>query len=55
VQIYDVSRHATLATDDIRPDGAFEIRGAPGGSYLVTVVNERGETSIRARRVWADQ
>jgi tetratricopeptide (TPR) repeat protein len=43
VQLYDVSRHATFTTEDIRPDGAFEIRGAPGGSYLVTVVNERGE------------
>jgi tetratricopeptide (TPR) repeat protein len=44
VQLYDVSRHETLTTSEIKGDGAFEFRGATPGSYLLTVTNERGET-----------
>jgi tetratricopeptide (TPR) repeat protein len=43
VQLYDVSRHATLATSDIRADGGFEYNSLPAGSYFVTVANERGD------------
>lgn len=43
VQLYDLSRHATLSTSDVRPDGEFEFRQTPYGSYLVTVTNARGE------------
>lgn len=43
VQLYDMSRHETLSTSEIKGDGEFEFRDAPPGAYLVTVTNERGE------------
>lgn len=43
VQLYDPARHATISTCEIKPDGAFEFRGAPSGSYLLTVTDERGD------------
>jgi tetratricopeptide (TPR) repeat protein len=43
VQLYDIGRHATYSTDEIRLDGAFEFRRLPYGSYIVTVTNARGE------------
>ncbi len=43
VQLYDISRHVTLATSEITADGAFELRGAAAGSYFVTVTDRRGE------------
>jgi tetratricopeptide (TPR) repeat protein len=44
VQLYDMSRHETLSTSEIKGDGEFEFRGAPPGAYLITVTNERSET-----------
>lgn len=44
VQLYDVSRHETIKTSEIRGDGAFEFRGMAPGPYLLTVTNEQGET-----------
>jgi tetratricopeptide (TPR) repeat protein len=44
VQLYDISRHETFTTSEIKGDGAFEFRGATPGPYLLTVRNERGET-----------
>jgi Tfp pilus assembly protein PilF len=44
IQLYDVSRHSTLSTSEIRSDGEFEFRQMPYGSYLVTVTNARGES-----------
>src|ERR1700721_645108 len=44
VQLYDINRHSTLSTSDIRSDGEFEFRQTPYGSYLVTVTNPRGES-----------
>lgn len=43
VQLYDLGRHSTLSTSDIRADGEFEFHQMPYGSYLVTVTNARGE------------
>jgi tetratricopeptide (TPR) repeat protein len=43
VQLYDMSRHESLSTSDIKGDGEFEFRGASPGAYLVTVTNERGD------------
>jgi hypothetical protein len=44
IQLYDVSRHSTLSTAEIRSDGEFEFHQMPYGSYLVTVTNARGES-----------
>jgi tetratricopeptide (TPR) repeat protein len=44
VQLYDISRHETFKTSEIRGDGAFEFRGAAPGPYLLTVTSEQGET-----------
>jgi tetratricopeptide (TPR) repeat protein len=44
IQLYDLSRHSTLSTSEIRSDGEFEFRQMPYGSYLVTVTNARGES-----------
>jgi tetratricopeptide (TPR) repeat protein len=44
LQLYDVSRHQTLTTSEIKNDGAFEFRNAASGTYLLTVTNERGDT-----------
>jgi tetratricopeptide (TPR) repeat protein len=44
VELYDLSRHSTLSTSEIRPDGEFEFYQMPYGSYLVTVTNTRGES-----------
>jgi Tfp pilus assembly protein PilF len=43
VQLYDISRHSTSSTSEIRSDGEFEFRQMPYGSYMVTVTNARGE------------
>lgn len=44
IELYDVSRHSTLSTSEIRSDGEFEFFQMPYGSYLVTVTNARGES-----------
>jgi tetratricopeptide (TPR) repeat protein len=44
VQLYDISRHSTTSTSEIRSDGEFEFLQMPYGSYLVTVTNARGES-----------
>jgi tetratricopeptide (TPR) repeat protein len=44
IQLYDLSRHSTISTAEIRSDGEFEFRQMPYGSYLVTVTNARDET-----------
>jgi len=43
IELYDISRHSTKSTSDVRSDGEFEFRQMPYGSYLVTVTNARGE------------
>jgi Tfp pilus assembly protein PilF len=44
VELYDVSRHSTLSTSEVRSDGEFEFHQMPYGTYLVTVTNTRGES-----------
>jgi len=44
VQLYDLGRHSTISTSEIRSNGEFEFHQMPYGSYLVTVTNARGET-----------
>jgi tetratricopeptide (TPR) repeat protein len=42
-QLFDAARHMMLFTSDVKPDGAFEFRGATAGSYLLIVADERGD------------
>jgi Tfp pilus assembly protein PilF len=44
IQLFDVGRHFTLPTTEIRSDGEFEFRQVPFGSYTVTVINARGDS-----------
>jgi hypothetical protein len=44
VELYDIGRHSTISTSEIRSDGEFEFLQMPYGSYLVTVTNARGES-----------
>jgi tetratricopeptide (TPR) repeat protein len=44
VQLYDLNRHSTIETSEIRSGGEFEFRQTPYGSYLVTVTNAHGES-----------
>jgi tetratricopeptide (TPR) repeat protein len=43
VQLYNLDHHDVLATSDVHPDGEFEFRQTPYGSYWVTVTNGRGD------------
>jgi tetratricopeptide (TPR) repeat protein len=44
IQLYNLDRHTTLTTSDVRPGGEFEFRQTPYGSYWVTVTNARGDS-----------
>jgi len=44
IQLFDLGRHSTISTSEIRSNGEFELRQVPYGSYLVTVTDARGET-----------
>jgi len=44
IQLYDVNHRASSVTTDIRPDGEFEFRQMPYGSYMVTVTDGRGDS-----------
>lgn len=43
IQLYNLDRHSTLTASAIRPDGEFEFRRMPYGSYLVTVTSPHGD------------
>jgi tetratricopeptide (TPR) repeat protein len=42
VSLYDLERHTSVYTAELR-GGAFELRSAPPGPYMVTINNERGD------------
>jgi tetratricopeptide (TPR) repeat protein len=44
IELYDLGRHSTMSTSEIRTNGEFEFRQILYGSYLVTVTNAQGET-----------
>jgi tetratricopeptide (TPR) repeat protein len=44
IELYDISRHSTMSTSEIRSDGEFEFRQMPYGDYLVTVTNAWGQS-----------
>jgi len=44
VELYDLSRHSTASTSEIRSNGEFEFRDLPYGPYMVTVTNGRGQS-----------
>jgi tetratricopeptide (TPR) repeat protein len=44
IKLYDLTRHATFETVNIRADGEFEFRQTPNGRYLLTVTDARGDS-----------
>jgi len=46
VSLYDLERHTSVYTAELH-GGAFELRSAPPGAYMVTINNERGDEIYR--------